>query len=126
MVAVDVGIAGSVDEFPGLQPGHLGDHHGQERVGRDIERDAQEDVGAALVQLAGELAVRHVELVKGFNKALPEQFHIICDEKTGDKSFRNSDNRPLLTAKTWEDLSWGLMAFYIGYNYRHSEVKENA
>jgi len=28
------------------------DHHGQERVGRDVEGNTQEDVGAALVQVA--------------------------------------------------------------------------
>ena len=34
----------------------------QQRVGRDVERHAEEDVGRALVELAGEPAVRDVEL----------------------------------------------------------------
>lgn len=89
----------------------------------DAAQDAKESLELAFENFYRAAAESYV---KGFNKALPEQFHIICDEKTGDKSFRNSSNRQLLTAKTWEDLSWGLMAFYIGYNYRHSEVKENA
>ena len=38
--------------------------HGQERVGCDVERNTEEGVGAALVELAGEFAVGHVELEK--------------------------------------------------------------
>ena len=37
-------------------------HHGQQRVGGDVERHAEEDIGAALVELATELAVGDVEL----------------------------------------------------------------
>ena len=38
------------------------DHHGQERVRGDVERYAKEDIGAALVELAAEFSVGHVEL----------------------------------------------------------------
>ena len=38
------------------------DHHREQRVARDVERHAEEDVGAALVELTRELAVLHVEL----------------------------------------------------------------
>jgi hypothetical protein len=47
-------------------PGRLLRHHvGQQRVGGDIEGHAEEDVGAALVQLAGQLAVGDIELEEG-------------------------------------------------------------
>jgi hypothetical protein len=45
---------------PGFEARHL--HHGQQRIAGDVERHAEEDVGAALVELAGELAVGDVEL----------------------------------------------------------------
>src|SRR5690606_3647758 len=38
------------------------DHHREERVARDVEGHAEEDVGAALVELAAELPARDVEL----------------------------------------------------------------
>jgi hypothetical protein len=47
---------------PGFEPGHLRHHHGQQRVGGDVERHAEEDVGRALVELAGQPAVGDVEL----------------------------------------------------------------
>ena len=53
VVPVDVRVTRGVHELAGLQAAHLRDHHREERIGGDIERDAQEDVGAALVQLAG-------------------------------------------------------------------------
>ena len=62
MVQVDVGVACGVDEITGLQAADLGDHHRQQGVGGDVERDTEEGVGAALVELAGESAICHVEL----------------------------------------------------------------
>ena len=47
---------------PGSRPGLLRDHACQQGVGRDVEGHAQEGVRRPLVQLAGELAVGHVEL----------------------------------------------------------------
>ena len=55
-------VAEGVDELAGLQAGDLRHHHGQQRIGGDVERHAEEDVGGALVELAGELAVGDVEL----------------------------------------------------------------
>ncbi len=37
----------------------------EQRVGGDIERNAQEEVGTALVELAGQLTISHVELEQG-------------------------------------------------------------
>ncbi len=50
------------DEFPDREIRLLGDHVRQQRVGGDVERHAEEYVGAALVELAGEPPVGHVEL----------------------------------------------------------------
>ena len=62
MVAVDVGVAEGVHEFAGLVAADLRQHQGQQRVGSDVERDAEEDVGAALIKLARQFAVGNVEL----------------------------------------------------------------
>ena len=51
-----------MDELARLQPADLRNHHCEERVGRDVEGDAQENVGAALIELAGELSVGDIEL----------------------------------------------------------------
>ena len=57
-----MGVAQGVHELAGFEPGHLGDHHREQRVGRDVERQADEDVRAALVELAREPPLRDVEL----------------------------------------------------------------
>src|SRR5262245_29647185 len=54
VIAIEVGIAERVDELARLQIGHLGDHLGQQGVGRDVERHTEEDVARALVELAGQ------------------------------------------------------------------------
>ena len=62
VVQVQVGIAQGVHEFARLQAGDLGHHQGEQGVGGDVEGNPQENVGAALVHLAGQGAVVHVEL----------------------------------------------------------------
>ena len=62
MIAVEVRIAKGVDEFARPIATDLGQHHGQQGVRGDVERDAQENIGAALIELAGELAVGDVKL----------------------------------------------------------------
>lgn len=62
MVPVDVGVSADPDEPSGPVAGLLGDHHGEERVFRDVERHAEEHVAGALVQLAVEPVAAHVEL----------------------------------------------------------------
>jgi hypothetical protein len=57
-----VGIAQGVDEVADLEARHLGHHVGEQRIGRDVERHAEEHIGRALVELAGQSTVRHVEL----------------------------------------------------------------
>lgn len=64
MVRVEVQIAEGVNELLWLEVANFGDHHGQEGVGRDVERYPEKNVGAALVQLATQFTVRDVELKK--------------------------------------------------------------
>jgi hypothetical protein len=56
VVAVDVAVAAGPDEVAHVQVALLRHHVGQQRVAGDVEGHAQEDVGAALVELAAELA----------------------------------------------------------------------
>jgi hypothetical protein len=65
VIRVDVEIAESVNKFPWKQPANVGNHDGQQRIGRNVEWYAEEHVRTALVQLATESAVRrHVKLKK--------------------------------------------------------------
>ena len=57
-----MGVAERMDEVAGAEVRHLGDHHGQQRVARDVERHAKEGVGRPLIELAGQAAVGDVEL----------------------------------------------------------------
>ncbi len=54
VIGVEVEVAEGVDEVARFVVEGLGDHHGEEGVGGDVEGDAEEEVGAALVELAGE------------------------------------------------------------------------
>src|SRR4030065_420570 len=62
VVAVEVRIAEGMDEIAGFESGHLGHHQREQGIGGYIERHAEENIGAALVELTGEPPVRHVEL----------------------------------------------------------------
>ena len=62
VVFVEVKIAEGVDKFAGLEIADLGDHGGEQRVGSYVEGNAEEKVGAALVELATESAVEDEEL----------------------------------------------------------------
>ncbi|MNC04864.1 hypothetical protein D3C75_523140 [compost metagenome] len=61
-------IATGPDEVAHGQIALLGHHVGQQGVARDVERQTEEDVAAALIELAGELAVRHIELEEGVTR----------------------------------------------------------
>lgn len=65
VVEVEVDVAEAVHELPHLEVADLGDEVGEQGVRGDVEGHAEEDVGAALVQLAGQRAVRDVELEQG-------------------------------------------------------------
>jgi hypothetical protein len=55
VVAVDVAVAAGPDEVADVQVALLRQHVRQQRVAGDVEGHAQEDVGAALVELAAQL-----------------------------------------------------------------------
>lgn len=64
VIEIKVSVAEGVDKVAWLQANHLRYHQREQGVGSDVEGDAQENVGAALVQLAGEFALSHVKLVE--------------------------------------------------------------
>ena len=65
VISVQVGVPQGVDERAGLEAGDLSDHQGQQGVGGDVERHPEENIGAALVQLAGQRAIAHIKLKQG-------------------------------------------------------------
>ena len=62
MVRIDVAVAAGPDKVTDAEAGLLGHHMREQRVGRNIERHTEENIGAALVELAGQLAVSYIEL----------------------------------------------------------------
>jgi len=57
-----VQVAERVNELARLQSAHLRHHQQQQRVRRDVERHTEKQIRAALIQLAAQHAVAHVEL----------------------------------------------------------------
>ena len=49
VIRVKMCIAQRVYEITQLEPSHLRDHHCQQRIRRDIERDAEKNICAALI-----------------------------------------------------------------------------
>ena len=74
LIIIYVQIAEGVDELAQLQVADLRNHHCQKRIRSDVERHAQESVGAALVELAREAAVAHVELKQRVTR---RQSHVV-------------------------------------------------
>lgn len=62
VVEVDVRVSHTVNEFSTLQSANLGQHAGQKRVGGDVEWNSESNITAALVHLATQFAIRHIEL----------------------------------------------------------------
>src|SRR5690606_37973094 len=62
VIEVQVAITSRPDEVACFQARLLRDHFGEQGVGSDVERHAEEDVGAALVELAREPAAGDMEL----------------------------------------------------------------
>ena len=60
-----MGVPERVDEVSDLEPSHLRDHVGEERVRGDVERYAEKQVARALVELAREPPLGDVELEQG-------------------------------------------------------------
>ena len=64
VVSVEVEVAEGVNKCAGLKTADLRDHEREEGVGGDIEGHAEEEIGAALIELATEFAVLNIELKK--------------------------------------------------------------
>ena len=62
MVVVDMCVAEGVDKVAILETCCLRNHHSEESVAGDVEGDAEEYVGRALVELARESSVGDIEL----------------------------------------------------------------
>ena len=62
VVEVEVGVASGVDQFTGSEAAHLCHHQGEQGIGGNVEGNAQESVGRALVEETGESAIGDVEL----------------------------------------------------------------
>src|SRR5690606_335634 len=77
VVVVDVSIAKGVDEFTRLESDDLRDHQREKCIRCDVERNAQKDVGAALVELTGEFSICHIKLKECM--ARRQRCFSICD-----------------------------------------------
>src|SRR5689334_17753137 len=62
VVGVEMKVAERVDKCARFQIANLRSHEGEQGVGSDVERDAKEEVGAALIELAAQLTVLNEEL----------------------------------------------------------------
>ena len=62
MVGVKMQITEGVNKFQRLQVANLRNHHGEQGVRGDVERHAEKEVGAALIQLAAQTAILDMEL----------------------------------------------------------------
>ena len=83
VVEVEMTIPPGPDEVADAQIGLLGDEVREQRVRGDVERDPEEDVGAALIELAGESAVRDVELEQRMTRSKPHPWKV-ADIPRGD------------------------------------------
>ena len=54
MIGIEMEVAKGVHKFAGFVSTDLRDHHGKECVGGDIEGNSEEEIGAALVELAAQ------------------------------------------------------------------------
>ncbi|OHB80198.1 MAG: hypothetical protein A2W31_02290 [Planctomycetes bacterium RBG_16_64_10] len=62
VILIKVRVTKRMDELAQAQSGDLGHHHGQQRVRSNVERYAEEHIGAALVELARETTTVDVKL----------------------------------------------------------------
>src|SRR5690606_20915835 len=65
MIGVQVAVASGPDEVADFKITLLRHHVGEQGIARDIEWHTEKNIGAALVELAGQLAVSHIELEEG-------------------------------------------------------------
>src|SRR6185312_1950767 len=78
MVGVKMRVAEREDEFTRLVAGNLRHHHGQQRIGADVEGHAEEDVAGTLVELAGKPPVGDIELEQAMAR---RQRHLVDERR---------------------------------------------
>ena len=78
MVVVDVAVPARPDEFPWREVTLLRHHAGQKCVTRDVKGNAQKNVAASLIELAGEFAVSHIKLKETVTRR-QRHFVDVCD-----------------------------------------------
>ena len=61
-------VAETMDELVGLEVANLGDHHGEQSIGCDVEGYTKEKIRASLVKLATQLAIGYVKLKEGMTR----------------------------------------------------------
>ena len=69
-----MGVAKGVNEIPDFQAADLRHHMSEQRVAGDIKWHAEENIGAALIELTGEFTVRDVKLEKTMTR---RQSHLV-------------------------------------------------
>src|SRR5881397_1896594 len=74
MTQVDMDIAEAMNELSRAHGGYLRDHHGQQGIGGDIERDTQEEIRASLVEVTGKAFAGGIELEQAMAGG---QFHLL-------------------------------------------------
>ena len=57
-------ITESMNELPRFEIADLCQHQGKQRIGGNIKRHAEENIRTALIELAGQFALRDIELEK--------------------------------------------------------------
>ena len=71
MICVEMQIAERVDEFAGFQSANLRHHPGEQGIAGKVERHAEEQIRTALIKLAAQLSIDHVELKQRVTRRQP-------------------------------------------------------
>src|SRR3954447_14439173 len=82
-------ITEGVDEVARLQPGHLRHHHRKQSIRCDVERHPEKYIARALIELARQFAVGHIELEQAVAR---RQRHLVDVRRipcTDDQAARN-------------------------------------
>src|ERR1041384_1456 len=64
VVRIEMRIAERKNELARLQIAHLRNHHREQRIRRDVERQPEKDVSGSLIHLTRELSIGNIELKK--------------------------------------------------------------
>ena len=88
MVFIDVRIAEGMDEITILQAASLRNHHGEQSVRSNVERNAQKNVGTTLVKLAAKSSVGDIELKEDMTRRQSHLIHLTHVPRRNQQSTR--------------------------------------